>query len=108
MNKTVFTVPLILMAMLLVFAAPAFAHEGEDHGEKKYEEGSGGSATEMDRKSRMQGHEYKDEHGMEHYDNKYENEKHKLQEEGSGMKDDAHRMKEEMERKRKEEGSKMQ
>ncbi len=111
MNKTLFTVPLMILAALLVFSGTVIAHEGEEHGKEKYEEGSGGSSMEMDHKSG--GHEYKGEHGgeaekhsKEYYDQKYgkyDHEKKELQEEGSGMKDDAHRMKEEQERK--EEGS---
>lgn len=111
----------------MLFASPALAHDGEHEGEKHgmYEEGSGGSAMEMDRKSRAMAHEYKDEHGGDHskeyYEKKYGKYEHKkdhmqgeahgmkdkghgMMEEGSGMKDEAMKMKE-MEHKRMEEGS---
>ena len=115
MNKTLFTIPLILMGMLLVISSTAIAHEGEDHGKEMYEEGSGGSSMEMGRGSRAMAHEYKGEHGdgMEHskeyYEKKYgkyEHEKQGMKEEGSGMKEEAKRMKE-MQHQRKEEGSQM-
>ena len=48
MNKTLFTIPLVLMGMLLVLSGTAIAHEGEEHDKGMYEEGSGGSAMEMD------------------------------------------------------------
>ncbi len=107
MKKTLFTVPIMVLAVLFIFSGTVIAHEGEDHGEKRYEEGSGSSAMEMDRKSRAHAHEYKDEHGdaMGHSKDHYENKKHELQEEGSGMKEEARRMKEKMEHQRKEEGS---
>ncbi len=114
--KKVFTA-ISLIAMLMFFASPVLSHdgehEGEKHGQGMYEEGSGGSAMEMDRKSRAMAHEYKDEHGGEHskeyYEKKYgkyDHEKHEMKEEGSGMKDEAMKMKE-MEHQRMEEGSKM-
>ena len=106
-----FAIPLFLMGML--FSSTAIAHDGEAHGKEMYEEGSGGSAMEMDRKSRAMAHEYKEEHGGEHskeyYEKKYgkyDHEKKEMQEEGSGMKDEAMKMKE-MQHQRKEEGSKM-
>jgi hypothetical protein len=113
MKKMFIAIPLTLMAML--FASTAMAHDGEHEGKKghMYEEGSGGSAMEMDRKSRAMAHEYKEEHGgdhsKEHYEKKYgkyEHEKKHMEEEGSGMKDEAMKMKE-MEQKRMNEGSKM-
>ena len=66
--KKMFTMILLTqMGMLLLFVSTALAHDGEkgDHG--IYEEGSGGSAMEMDHKSRAMGHEYKAEgsSGME-------------------------------------------
>jgi hypothetical protein len=111
MKKMLFAIPLFAMGML--FSSTAMAHDGEEHGKEMYEEGSGGSAMEMDRKSRAMSHEYKEEHGGDHskeyyekkYD-KYEHEKHEMKEEGSGMKDEAMKRKE-MEHQRKEEGSKM-
>ncbi|MBT3922076.1 MAG: hypothetical protein HOF21_05820 [Nitrospina sp.] len=122
MNKTLFTIPLILMGML--FSSTVMAHEGEKHGKEMYEEGSGGSAMDMDRKSRAMAHEYKEEgsggeaeeHSKEYYEKKYGKYDHEkkhtmdsgkaMHEEGSGMKDEAMKMKE-MEHKRMEEGSKM-
>ncbi|MBL4665307.1 hypothetical protein JYT29_00235 [Nitrospina gracilis] len=115
MKKMFIAIPLILMGML--FASTALAHEGEHEGEKgdhgMYEEGSGGSAMEMDRKSRAMAHEYKEEHGgdhsKEHYEKKYgkyEHEENHMKEEGSSMKEEAMKMKE-MEQKRMDEGSKM-
>lgn len=106
-----------LIAMLMLFASTAMAHDGEHEGEKKghgmYEEGSGGSAMEMGRNSRTKAHEYKEEHGgdhsKEHYEKKYgkyEHEKNHMKEEGSSMKDEAMKVKE-MEQKRMNEGSKM-
>ena len=109
-------IPLTLMAML--FASTALAHddghEGKNGGHGMYEEeGSGGSAMEMDRKSRAMAHEYKKDHdgdhSKEHYEKKYgkyEHEKNHAKEEGSGMKEEAMKMKE-MEQKRMNEGSKM-
>jgi hypothetical protein len=111
MKKMLFAIPLFLMGML--FSSTAIAHDGEAHAKETYEEGSGGSAMEMDRKSRAKAHEYKEEHGGEHskeyYEKKYgkyDHEKHEMKEEGSGMKDEAMKMKE-MQHQRKEEGSKM-
>jgi hypothetical protein len=111
MKNMLFAVPLFVMGML--FSTTAMAHDGEAHGKELYEEGSGGSAMETDRKSRAMAHEYKDEHGgehsKEHYEKKYgkyEHEKQEMKEEGSGMKDEAMKMKE-MQHQRKEEGSKM-
>ena len=115
MNKTLFTIPLILMGMLLVFSSTAIAHEGEDHGKEMYEEGSGGSSMEMGRGSRAMAHEYKEgqnagmEHSKEYYEKKYgkyEHDKQGMKEKGSGMKEEAMRMKE-MQHQRKEEGSQM-
>ena len=126
MKKIFIAIPLILMGML--FASTAMAHDGA-HDEGKdghgiYEEGSGGSAMEMDRKSRAMAHEYKEEgsggeaeeHSKEYYEKKYGKYDHEkkhtmdsgkaMHEEGSGMKDEAMKMKE-MEHKRMEEGSKM-
>ncbi len=105
MNKTLFSI--LLIAMLTIFSSTTFAHEGEDHGEKRHEEGSGGSAIEMDRKSRTMGHEYKQEQGdysKEYYEEKYgkyEHEKNEMKQEGSGMKEEAMKM---QEMQRKEEG----
>jgi hypothetical protein len=118
MKKMLFAVPLFVMGML--FSTTAMAHDGEAHGKEVYEEGSGGSAMEMDRKSRAMSHEYKEEHGgehsKEHYEKKYgkydHDKKHMMDsgkgmhEEGSGMKDEAMKRKE-MEQKRMQEGSKM-
>ena len=115
--KKMFTMILLTqMGMLLLFASTALAHDGAHDGEKGdhgiYEEGSGGSAMEMDHKSRAMGHEYKeegssgmeddhsnmtDEHlGMEHskeyYEKKYGKYEHKkdyVKKEGSTMKDEA-------------------
>ena len=122
MNKTLFTIPLILMGVLLVFSSTAIAHEGEEHEKGMYEEGSGGSSMEMGSKSRAMAHEYNEgqnvgmEHSKEYYEKKYgkyEHEKNKMREsgntmmdEGSGMKEEAMRMKE-MEHQRREEGNKM-
>ena len=116
MKKIFIAIPLILMGML--FASTAMAHDGA-HDEGKdghgiYEEGSGGSAMEMDRKSRAMAHEYKEEHGGDHskeyYEKKYGKYEHEkkdhMKEEGSSMKDEAMKMKE-MEHKRMDEGSKM-
>jgi len=114
--KKVFTA-ISLIAMLMLFALTAMAHDGEHEGEKKshgmYEEGSGGSAIEMDRNSHAKAHEYKEEYGgdhsKEHYEkkyDKYEHEKNHMKEEDSSMKDEAMKVKE-MEQKRMNEGSKM-
>jgi hypothetical protein len=113
MKKMFITIPLILMGML--FASNAMAHDDahDEGGHGMYEEGSGGSAMEMDRKSRAMAHEYTGEHGGDHskeyYEKKYgnyEHEKNHMQEEGSSMKEEAMKMKE-MEHKRMDEGSKM-
>ena len=113
MNRTLFSI--LLIGMLLVFSSTAIAHEGEEHEKGMYEEGSGGSAMEMDRGSRAMAHEYKGEHGdgmghsKEYYEKKYgkyEHDKQGMKEEGSGMKEEAMRMKE-MQHQRKEEGSQM-
>jgi len=115
MKKTLFTIPLILMGMLLVLSGTAIAHEGEEHDKGMYEEGSGGASMEMGMKSPAMTHEYKGEHGdgMEHskeyYEKKYgkyEHEKQGMKEEGSSMKEEVMKMKE-MEHQRKEEGSQM-
>ena len=105
MRKKVAAISLIAMLMFVASTALAHegAHEGKSHG--MYEEGSGGSAMEMDRKSHTMGYEYKfegsggmeDEHsGMEHskeyYEKKYgkyDHKKHEMQEEGSAMKEEA-------------------
>ncbi|MBC8285356.1 MAG: hypothetical protein H8E32_16190, partial [Nitrospinae bacterium] len=65
MKKMFTAIPLIAMLMLLGSTAFAHddAHEGDKHGHDMVEEGSGGSAMEMDRKSRAMAHEYNDEHG---------------------------------------------
>ena len=102
------------MGILLLFASTALAHDGEHDGEKGdhgiYEEGSGGSAMEMDHKSRAMGHEYKEgssgmednhssmtgehlgmEHSKEYYEKKYGKYEHKkdyVKKEGSTMKDE--------------------
>ena len=70
-------IAILLIGML--FASTALAHEdgheGKKGGHDMYEEGSSGSAMEMDRKSRAMAHEYKEEHGgdhsKEHYEKKY-------------------------------------
>ena len=104
------------MGMLLLLASTALAHDGAHDGEKGdhgiYEEGSGGSAMEMDHKSRAMAHEYKEEgsggmesdhsgmtdehlgveHSKEYYEKKYGKYEHKkdyLKEEGSAMKEEA-------------------
>ena len=114
--KKMFTMILLTqMGMLLLFVSTALAHdvahEGEqgDHG--IYEEGSGGSAMEMDHKSRAMGHEYKEEgssgmegehsgmpgehlgieYSKEYYEKKYGKYEHKkdyVKKEGSTMKDE--------------------
>ena len=114
--KKMFTMILLTqMGMLLLFVSTALAHDGAHEGEQRdhgiYEEGSGGSAMEMDDKSLTMGHEYKeegssgmeddhsnmtDEHlGMEHskeyYEKKYGKYEHKkdyVKKEGSTMKDE--------------------
>ena len=115
--KKMFTMILLTqMGMLLLFVSTALAHDRTHEGEQGdhgiYEEGSGGSAMEMDHQSRAMGHEYKeegssgmkndhsnmkDEHlGMEHskeyYEKKYgkyEHTKDYVKKEGSTMKDEA-------------------
>ena len=89
MNKTLFTIPLVLMGMLLVLSGTAIAHEGEEHDKGMHEEGSGGSAMEMDRGSRAMAHEYKGEHGdgMEHSKEYYEKKYGKYEHEKKGMKE---------------------
>ena len=112
--KRMFAVILLTqMGMLLLFASTALAHDGAHDGEKEdhgmYEEGSGGSAMEMDHKSRTMAHEYKEEgssgmegehsgmtgehsgmeYSKEYYEKKYGKYEHKkdyLKEEGSAMK----------------------
>jgi hypothetical protein len=113
MNKTFFSVPLIVLAFLLVCSGTVIAHEGEDHDKKVYEEGSYGSSVGTGHK--YGGHEYSGDHGdkpgeysKEYYEKKYgkyDHEKKEMYEEGSGMNENAHRMKDEMEHKRYEEGS---
>ena len=109
MKKMFFAALLLVIGML--FSSTAIAHEGEDHDEKVYEEGSGGAAKHMDNKASGMDHEYKEsgEHSKEHYEKKYgkyEHEKKEGMEEGSGMKEDAHKMQEQA-HESKEEGSKM-
>jgi len=104
------------MGMLLLLASTALAHDGAHDGEKSghsiYEEGSGGSAMEMDYKSRAMAHEYKEEgsggmegdhsgmtgqqlgveHSKEYYEKKYGKYEHKkdhVKKEGSTMKEGA-------------------
>jgi len=104
------------MGILLLFASTALAHDGAHDGEKEdhgmYEEGSGGSAMEMDHKSRTTTHEYKEEgssgmegehsgmtgehlgmeYSKEYYEKKYGKYEHKkdyLKEEGSSKKEGA-------------------
>ena len=103
------------MGILLLFASTALAHDGGHEGEKGhhgiYEEGSGGSAMEMDHKSSGMAHEYKEEgssgmegehsgmtgehlgmeHSKEYYEKKYGKYEHKkdyVKKEGSTMKDE--------------------
>ena len=120
MKKIVAATPLI--AMLILVASATLAHDGAHDGESygMYEEGSGGSAMEMDRKSRAMAHEYKEEgsggiegehsgmeHSKEYYEKKYgkyDHKKHEIQEEGSAMKDEAMKIRE-MRHQRMEEGS---
>ena len=113
MNKTFLAVPLVVLAVFLIYSGTVIAHEGDDHDKKVYEEGSYGSSMETGHK--YSGHEYKDDHGgnpakhsKEYYDKKYgkyDHDKKGMYEEGSGMNEEAHRMQEEMEHKRYEEGS---
>ena len=96
MNKMFLAVPLFVMGVL--FSSTAIADDKE-----RYEEGSGGSAMEMDHKADGM------EHSKEYYEKKYgkyDHEEKEMMEEGSGMKDDAMKMKE-MEHRRMEEGSGM-
>jgi len=114
--KRMFTMVLLTqMGMLLLLASTALAHDGAHDGEKGdhsiYEEGSGGSAMEMDHKPPMV-HEYKEEgsggmegdhsgmtgehlgveHSTEYYEKKYGKYEHKkghVKEEGSTMKEGA-------------------
>ena len=114
--KRMFTMILLTqMGILLLFVSTAFAHDGAHDGEKSdhsiYEEGSGGSAMEMDSKSRAMAHEYKEEgssgmkndhsnmkgehlgmeHSKEYYEKKYGKYEHKkdyVKKEGSTMKDE--------------------
>ena len=109
MKKMFFAALLLVIGML--FSSTAIAHEGEDHDEKVYEEGSGGAAKYMGNKASGMDHEYKasGEHSKEHYEKKYgkyEHEKKEGMEEGSGMKKDAHKIQEQA-HELKEEGSKM-
>ena len=108
MKRIVTAISLIAMLMFVASTALAHdgAHEGKSHG--MYEEGSGGSAMEMDFKSHTMGYEYKfegsgvmegDHSGMEHskeyYEKKYgkyDHKKHEMQEEGSAMKEEAMKM----------------
>ena len=111
-----------LIAMLMFVASTALAHEGAHEGKSHgmYEEGSGGSAMEMDRESHTMGYEYKGEgsdgmegehagmeHSKEYYEKKYgkyDHKKHEMQEEGSAMKGEAMKMRK-MQHQRMEEGS---
>ena len=111
-----------LIAMSMFVASTALAHDGahEGKGHGMYEEGSGGSAMEMDRKSHTMGYEYKEEgsagmegehsgmeHSKEYYEKKYgkyDYKKHKMQEEGSAIKEEAKKMRK-MQHQRMEEGS---
>ena len=97
-------IPLVLMGML--FASTSLAHDDEHArgGQGMHEEGSVGSAIEMDRKSRAMAHEYKEEHSGDHSKEHYENKK--MKEEGSSMREEAMKMKE-MEQKPMDEGNKM-
>ena len=115
--KKMFTMILLTqMGMLLLFVSTALAHDGAHEGEQRdhtiYEEGSGGSAMEMDHQSGAMGHEYKEEgssgmkddhsnmkgehlgkeHSKEYYEKKYGKYEHKkdyVKKEGSTMKDEA-------------------
>ena len=115
--KRMFTMILLAqMGTLLLVASTALAHDGAHDGEKGdhsiYEEGSGGSAMEMDHKSRAMAQEYKEEgsggmegdhsgmtgehlgveHSKEYYEKKYgkyERKKGHVKEEGSTMKEGA-------------------
>ena len=100
------TIPLILMGML--FASNAMAHDDahDEGGHGMYEEGSGGSAMEMDHKSRAMAHEYTGEHGGDHSKEYYEKKYGKYEHEKNHMKEEDMKMKE-MEHKRMDEGSKM-
>ena len=116
MKRTFTMILLTQMGMLLLFASTALAHDGAHDGEKGdhgiYEEGSGGSAMEMDHKSRPTAHEYKEEgssgmegehsgmtgehsgieYSKEYYEKKYGKYEHKKdyrKEEGSTMKQEA-------------------
>ena len=113
MKKMVTAISLIAMLMFVASTALAHngAHEGKSHG--MYEEGSGGSAMEMDRKSHTIGHEYKGEgsggmeHSKEYYEKKYgkyDHKKHEIQEEGSAMKEEVMKMRK-MQHQRMEKGS---
>jgi len=107
--KRMFTMILLAqMGTLLLVASTALAHDGEKGDHSIYEEGSGGSAMEMDYKSRAMAHEYKEEgsggmegdhsgmtgehlgveHSKEYYEKKYGKYEHKkghVKEEGSKM-----------------------
>ena len=116
MKKMVAMIFLTQMGMLLLFVSTTLAHdgahEGEQGGHSIYEEGSGGSAMEMDHQSRAMGHEYKEEgssgmkddhsnmkgehlgmeHSKEYYEKKYGKYEHKkdyVKKEGSTMKDES-------------------
>ena len=120
MKKMVTAISLIAMLMFVASTALAHdgVHEGKSHG--MYEEGSGGSAMEMDRESHTMGYEYKGEgsggmegehsgmeHSKEYYEKKYgkyDHKKHEMQEEGSAMKGEAMKMRK-MQHQRMEEGS---
>ena len=120
MKKIVTAISLIAMIMFVASSALAHdgAHEGKSHG--MYEEGSGGSTMEMDRKSHTMGYEYKFEgsggmegehsgmdHSKEYYEKKYgkyDHNKHELQEEGSAMNEETMKMRK-MQHQRMKEGS---
>ena len=119
--KKMFTA-IALIVMLMLVASIALAHDGanEVKSHDMYEEGSGGSAMEMDRESHTMGYEYKGEgsggmegehsgmeHSKEYYEKKYgkyDHKKHEMQEEGSAMKGEAMKMRK-MQHQRMEEGS---
>ena len=110
------------ITMLMFAASIALAHDSADEGKSHgmYEEGSGGSTMEMDRKSHTMGHEYKGEgrggmegehsgmeHSKEYYEKKYgkyDHKKHEIQEEGNNMKEEDMKMRK-MQHQRMEEGS---
>ena len=120
MTKKITAISLIAMLMFVASTALAHdgAHEGKSHG--MYEEGSGGSAMEMDRESHTMGYEYKGEgsdgmegehagmeHSKEYYEKKYgkyDHKKHDIQKEDSTMQEETMKMRK-MQHQRMEEGS---